>query len=97
MTNRALALINAFATQRITDVLGEFDRPCHLIGIDVENSRVSIKGGTAPLRAAVKTGKDNGVLSRAQRDELPFAAIASKLLQRPLVPFRSTVGEHVLR
>src|SRR5215469_7198581 len=96
MANGALALINGLSTQAAGGVLGQLDRPCHFIGIDVENSGVGIERRATPLSSAVEPGENDGVFSGAQRNELPIAAIAAELLENPFVRLRSPVGEPVV-
>src|SRR5438067_270334 len=97
MTNRALTLINSFAARLIAGVLGELDRPGHLIRIYIENSSFRIKCRASPLPAAIESRKDDCVFVCPQWNKLPFAAIAPKLLQCPLMRLRSAVGQHVFR
>src|SRR5215831_16065391 len=96
MANCALALINAFSAQPTRGVLGQFDRPGHFIGVNVENSRVWVERRAAPLASAVEPGKNDGVLASTQRNELPFAAKGPELLENEIVRLRGSVGEHVL-
>ena len=46
-------------------------RPGHLGRIDVEQAALGIEGRAAPLRAAIETREDDGLLADAQRNELP--------------------------
>src|SRR4051812_32478507 len=97
MADRALALINSFACCLIAGVLRQFNRPGHLVGIDVQDAGLWIIGRPSPLRAAIKAGENDSVFIRTQGNELAVAAKRPKLLERPLVRLWSAIGQHVLR
>src|ERR1019366_2680292 len=62
----------------------------------IQNTRNRIDRRSTPLRAAVETGKHDGLLIDDEGQELPIAAHLPERLHSPCMCLRSARGQHVL-
>src|SRR6185437_4654370 len=96
MANAALALINRLAAQLLCCVRRELRIPWDVIRIHVQNAGLWVERRTTPLRAPIKSRKDDRWLLGTEWNKLPRAVESAELLQRPLVCLGRTRREHVL-
>src|SRR5260221_8795917 len=97
MADGAMGLVNADAAGFVSGVLGERARPRQIVGVHIKDAGLRIKCRPTPFRAAIESRKNNGVFPHAEWNELPFAAEVTELLNRPLMHFRSAIGQQVFR
>src|SRR3974390_889726 len=95
MANTALAEIDTSRTVG-TGVLCERPGPGHVLRGDIDDRGLSIDGGTAPFRSAIKTRKHHRVFAEAKGDKLPVIAEGSELFDGPAVRFRGPQGQKLL-
>ena len=60
-------------------VLDQAAGPGDVVGVDVDDAGGGIDGRSAPFRAAVEAGKDDGLFADAEGNELAFAAEGAEL------------------
>ena len=73
--------------------VGQAAGPGHVIGVEIEDAALRIGGLTTPFRAAVKAGKDDGLLPELQRAERAAMLERAELLQRPLMRLAAAGGQ----
>src|SRR5689334_10854169 len=78
-------------------VLGEARRPGHLVRVYVEKPRLRVERGTAPLRAAVKAGKEDRLLPDPEGRKRLTSIKRPKTLYRPAVCLWGACGQHLFR
>ena len=96
VAHRALIAVDPRARTAARGIGDEAAEPGHLVGVDIQDAVDGIQRRAAPLGAAIKTGKHNGLLAPATNGRnWPSLRIVGKLFDRPVVHLRRAGGQHV--
>src|SRR5450631_4720454 len=97
MAHGALTLVYLLAGTCAVRRENKATRPCHFLGVYKKDFGNGVDCGSAPLGAAIETGKDNRLLPDSDGKELSTVAKSAKGFERPIVCFRRARRESVFR